>query len=464
MAVSETTKSDVGIIGLDIIGRNAALHLAELQFDVAACDLARRTTVPLREQTLGPKVRVATNVSELMAKLREPRTFLVFGGVEAPLNLLLDQLLPELKLGDLLIDAGDSYFKDTAIHKSRLAERGIQFMGLGLAGGEKGARHGAIVMAGGASEVRQRTRPLLEAMAATVRGEPCVSYFESPAAAHFVKSCHAGVEYTHLQLLSETFELLRRILLLTDQELDDASRAWRLAVFNGYLMEISGRALEAVDKQTPHRLLEEQLEFARSDPRGKWVARSAWELGVPVPTIEVGVGEQRVAAAERRLAFLAAPFRQPAGRFGDDPQSILDVLNGALHTAMMITYAQGMALLIAASQRLGFQFNLHEITRAWRGCTRLRTSLLDDITTALKATPDLPGLLADEDLSDDVMAQQENLRQAVWRAHELHAGVPAMQASLDYLDSSREAWAPANLVQVLARPPAKAVVQTEWPC
>ena len=462
MAVSVATQSDVGILGLDIIGRNAALHLAERDFKVAACDRGRRKTRSLREQTIGPKVRVAASVSELMVKVRRPRTILICGGAEAPMNLVLDQLLPELEQGDLLMDAGDSYFKDTANHNGRLAERGIQFMGLGLAGGEKGARHGAVVMAGGGREARDRTRPLLETLAATVRGEPCVSYLETAAAAHFVKMCHAGVEYALLQLLAETFDLLQRALLLTDEELHDPSGAWHLGVLNGYLMEISGRVFEPVDKQTPRLLLQERLESARTDRLGKWLAQSAWELEVPIPTIEAAVGTQRVPAAERRLALLAAPFRQPVGRFGDDAHSVLDELHGALHAAMMITYAQAMALLIAASQHLGFQFNLHEISRAWRGCAHLRTSLLDDITTALQATPDLPGLLSDDDLSEAVMARQENLRHAVWRAHELDAVVPAFLASLDYLDASREAWLPVNLIQVPPRPPARAAVQMEW--
>jgi len=461
MTVSDATKSDVGIVGLDVIGRNAALHLAELDFNVTAFDWGQHKTRALREQSTGAKVRVAANLPDLMANLRQPRTLLIFGGAEAPTSLVLNQLLPELKLGDLLMDAGDSYFKETAQHKSRLAERGIQFMGLGLAGGEIGARHGAIVMAGGASEARERTRPLLEAMAAAVRGEPCVTYFETAPAAHFVKLCHDGVEYAQLQLLSETFDLLQRTLILTDEELHDASRAWHLGVFNGYLMEISGRVFEPDDKQTPRLVLQERLHFARNDPQGKRVAQSAWELEVPIPTIEAAVGTLRVAATERRQALLAAPFRQPVGRFGDDAESVLDELHGALHAAMVITYAQGMALLVAASEHLGFQFNLHEISRAWRGCTRLRTSLLDDITTALQATPDLPGLLSDDDLSQAVMARQENLRHAVWRAHQLDAVVPGLLASLDYLDASREAWLPVNLIQVPPRPPARAAIHSE---
>jgi len=444
MAKSDAIQSDVGLIGLDAIGRNVALHLAEDHFNVAACDCGGRKTLALPEQAAWPRVRVAGNVSELLANLRQPRTILIFSGAEAPMNSILDRLLPGLEQEDILMDAGDSYFKDTASHGRRLEEQSIHFMGLGLSGGERGARHGAIVMARGAREARERTRPWLESMAATVRGEPCVSYFESAAAAHFVKMVHNGVENALLQLVRETYQLLQRALLLTDEEMDDASGAWLIGVLGGHLVEISGRVLEP---QSARSWPWDELKWAKDDALGRWAAQSAWELEAPVPTIEAAVGARGGVATEERQALLAAPFRQPVGRFGDDPESVMKELHSALHAAMMITYAQGMALLNAASEQFGFQFNLPEISRAWRGCTHLRTTLLDNIATALEATPDLPELLSDDDLSQEVMAGQENLRHAVWRAPGLDTAVPALLASLNYLDSNRAAWLPVNLIQ-----------------
>ncbi len=438
-------QSDVGLIGLDVIGRNVALHLAEHHFNVAAYDCGQRKALALPEQTAWPTVRVAANVSELTSSLAQPRTILIFSGAGAPMSAILDELLPELEREDLVMDAGDSYFKDTASHGRRLEEQSIQFMGLGLSGGEKEARHGTMVMAGGAREARERTRPWMETMATTIRGEPCVSYYESAAAAHFVKMVHTGVEYALLQLLSESFDLLQRSLLLTDEELHDASGAWLAGVLKGDRMEISGRVFERVDNQSPRPLMGGELESAKYGALGKWVAKSAWELDASIPTIEAAVGTQLVPAKEGGQALPAAAFRQPVGRFGDDPGSVLDELHGALHAAMMITYAQGMALLAASSKYFGFRFKLHEIARAWKGCTHLRTTLLDDITTTLQASPDLPGLLSDDDLSQGVMDSQENLRHAVWRAHELDTRVPALMASLDYLDSNRAAWLPVNL-------------------
>ncbi len=456
MAVSVAIQSDVGVIGLDGMGRNVALHLADLHFNVAAYDWRPHRTLTLEEQTTGPGLRVTRDVSELFGCLRRPRTILIFSSADAPMNFVLDQLLPRLEPEDLLVDAGDSYFKDTALRGRLLGQAFVHFMAVGLAGGEKGARHGAIVMSGGGRAASQRMGPLLEAMAATVHGEPCVSSFETAAAAHFVKMVHAGVEYAIMELLSETLDLLQRTLLLTDEELQDDSGAWHMGILNGYLMEISGRVFEPVDKQTPRLLLREKLGAAKTDPLGRWVTQSARELQVPIPTIEAAAGAQGVAVTERRRALLAAPFRQPVGRFGNDSMSVLDELHGALHAAMIIAYAQGMALLTAASQQHGFQFNLHEISRAWRGCTHLRTSLLDNITAALQATPDLADLLSDDDLSQSVMDSQESLRHAVWRAQQLDTVAPGLLASLDYLDSDRAAWLPVNLIEGPRCQPARA--------
>ncbi|MGP8236212.1 MAG: hypothetical protein ACLQVW_12475 [Limisphaerales bacterium] len=232
-------------------------------------------------------------------------------------------------------------------------------------------------------------------------------------------------------------------------ELHGASGPWLIGVLKEYRSEISGQVFETADEQPSRPLLEDELKVDKNDALGKWVAESAWELEAPIPTIEAAVGAQGGVAMDRRQALLAAPFRQPVGRFRDDPESVLKELHDALQAAMMITYAQGMGLLMAASKHHDFHFNLPEISRAWRGGTHLRTTLLDDISSALEATPDLPGLLSDDDLSQQVMAGQENLRHAVWRAHELDTSVPALLASLDYLDFNRTAWLPVNLIQRL---------------
>jgi 6-phosphogluconate dehydrogenase len=453
MAILDANQSDVGIIGLDVTGRNVALRLAESHFKVAAYDWSAQKRLAFRKQIAEPQLRVTAHLSDLAASLRLPRILLIFSDADAPLSLILDRLLPELKSRDLLMDAGNSHFTDTANNQRWLAERRIQFMGVGLAGGETGARHGAAVMAGGGREARQRSRRLLEALAGAVHGEPSLCFCDSGAAAHFARMAQAGVEQALLQLLAESFDVLQRALLLTDENMEADAGAWRFGGLNEYLMEISARVFMRTEPATPRMLLREALQSAKNDPWGRWATQSARDLETPIPAIEAAVEPQSAAATERRKALLAAPFRHPAGRRGDDRQSVLDELHGALRAAMIIAYAQGMALLGAASERMGFRFNRRDIARAWRGGAPLGASVLGDIATALETTPNLPGLLSDDDLSQEVMDRQENLRRAIWRAHGLEADVPALLASLDYLDANRAAWLPVNIVQAPRRRP-----------
>jgi 6-phosphogluconate dehydrogenase len=452
MADLDSTKNEVGVIGLDAAGGGVAANLADHQFKVAACPWGPcQSAAPP-----APAVPLAADARELIANLRQPRTILICSGTGDPANSVIEELLPALEEGDLLMDAGNSHFKDTARRSRRLADRGIQFMGVGLAGGQEGPRQGAIVMAGGGREARERTRPLLEAIAATVRGQPCLSSLETVAAAHFAKMVHAGIEFALLQLLSETFDLTQRAFLLSDEQWRGLPETGQAAALSGYVMEIGGRLFEPVEQRTPRPLLEQKLQAAQQDAQGGWMARSALELEVSIPTVDAAVGTLAPPARERQRALLATPSRQPAGRCADDAPSVLAELHGALQAAMIITYAQGLALLAAASKLHGFHYQLDDLCRAWRGCAPLRTALLEDMAAALESTPDLPDLLSDEDLSEKVMARQECLRRAVWRAHQLNILVPALLASLDYLDSNRGAWLPFNLIQVPPHPPAQA--------
>ena len=441
MTKPHSSQSDLGLIGLDPIGRNVALRLTEHHINIAACHGAEPTPAIL-EQSL-PRVGMAGNGSQLLAKLRQPRTILVFGGAEAPMDRVMDQLLPELKQEDLVMAAGDSYFEDTAHYGRRLEDRSIQFMGLALSGGEREARHGAIVMAGGPPEACARTRPWLENLAVNICGEPCVSYFASAPAAHFVKMVHSGVECSLLQLLSEIFGVVQRTLRLTEAELHGAPGPWLLDVLKMYVMEISNNLFDL----SPHPMLEDNLMAARNRALGKWFTLMAEELETSIPTIEAAVRTRRAVSIDRRPALLAAPARWPMGRFGDDPENMLRELHRAFHAAMIITYAQGMSLLSAASKHLGFRFNLSQISRAWRGGTDLRVKLLEDIATAFETTPNLSDLLSDDDFSEQVMSCQEDLRRFVWRAIEHNLAAPALLASLEYLDCNKAAWLPANLIQ-----------------
>jgi len=431
---------------LDAVGHGVALRLAESPFKVAAYNWGREDPTGFPTEVAGHPVRVIADGADLMASLASPKTVLVFSSEDTPMNSAVALLRPDLEPGDLLIDAGNSYFKDTARYQKQLARQGIQFMALGLAGGEAGVRHGAIVMSGGECEPRERVRPILEAMAATVEGKPCLSHFQSPAAAHFVRMVHAGIELALLQLLSETFDVLQAALAVTQEKWPDAPASSPGAVLHGYLAEIAGQISEPVGQEPPRNLLVKKMESAKNVSAAKWVVPSAWESDVPIPSLEASLGVERVGIAERWEGLLAAPSRHPVHRLNDDSESVLRELHGAFHAAMLITYAQGMGLLMAGSKLHDFDLSLHEIPRAWKGGGRRRASLLDDMAASLQARPDLPDLLADDDFSENVMANQESLRQAIWRAHDLGQPVPVLMASLDHLDANKAAWLPANLI------------------
>ena len=322
--------------------------------------------------------------------------------------------------GTCLIDAGDCHFKDCDRRARTLTGRNIRHLGMGVIGGEKDNASGPVLMVGGSRETYLSVLPLLESMASKEDGEPCVRYLGSAASGHFVKMIHGGIECGLRQLARETFGLLNRALALDDDELRAVASAWQMDAF----------------------------QVSPPDDAARWTAQAAQELEVPSPTIAAAAGLRAVSESEKQNRFAARPFRQPMGQSGNDPASILDELRGALRASILIAYAQGLAVLAAGSQRYGFDIDLAEVVRLWKGCGNHGGALLDEIASAFRATPTLPNLLYDDDLSGKLMDQQERLRHAVRRAGQLQAPVPALMASLDYLDSYRGAWLPVNLVSI----------------
>jgi len=437
----DTAQCDLGIVGLDVVSRNLALNFKDHQFKVAVWD-------PEGDPLPSDRIPSAASLSELTGMLRSPRTILLSNAQNTSTDATIDKLLPLLGDGDVLVDASQSYFKDTLRRSQQLAPKSVSFMALGIAGGEAGARWGSTFTAGGSYESHLRTRHLWEAIAAEHDGLPCVSYVGCAAAAHFVNMVHDGIECGLAQLLCETFDLLKATLLLTDEELDDLSGAWHVGVLKGHLMEISGCLINPAHGQTGRLQLADRLEKARTRETARWIEQSSRELEVQTPSIAATISVENALAWERQRALVSSPVRQSKGSFGDDSESVLDELHRALWAGMIITYAEGLAVLDAARFKHGFQIYPSDIVRVWKGCATLSTTVLDDISKAMQATPSLRNVLADVDLSEKVMAHQEFLRHAVWRANELDTVVPAMLAAVDYLDSTKDAWLPANLVQV----------------
>jgi 6-phosphogluconate dehydrogenase len=279
------------------------------------------------------------------------------------------------------------------------------------------------------------------------------------ADASFARKVHAGIEHTLMQLVSEAFDLMQRTLALSHQPLHGLHGTLRGGALTGYLSETSGHLFDFADEDIARRQVKEKLDAFKSDPAARWILQSARELDVPIPTIEAALGALEFSARERQRLLMFTPFRHPIGGFGYDAESVLEELIESIYAAMIITFAEGFALLAAARARNTIRLDIIGVARDWKGSCDARSAILDDIAAALRATPTLGNLLCDEDIAEKVMAHQESLRRAVWRATELDTVVPAMLASLDFLDSFRDAWLPVNLVQVHRNPRVAACLQ-----
>jgi len=459
------------MVGLGVMGRNLLLNMADHGFPVAGYDMDLAKVGALRQESKQREVRGAANIQDFIALLRRPRAVVMLVPAGPPADSVINDLLASLQPGDLIIDAGNSYFKDTDVRARNVAAKGMQFLGVGVSGGEEGARRGPSIMPGGPKEAYERVRPVLEAVAARVNGEPCVAWLGPGSAGHFVKMVHNGIEYGVMQLLAESYDLIKRGLGLNDDELHDVFTTWNKSELNGYLLEITSHIFAKRDEKSGQRLIDEILAVARQKGTGMWTSQSAMELQVPIPTIDLAVAmrDMSVFAKEREQA--GAIYRRSIKRFSGDRELFLAQLGRALFAGVIILYAQGMALLAVASDKYQYRLNLESVARIWRGGCIIRAALLEDICAAFHARSDLPNLLLDPNLSRKVMEHQEDLRRVACHAAELGVPAPGLMVTLGYLDAYRSAWLPANLIQAqrdyfgshtYERIDAKGTFHTQW--
>jgi 6-phosphogluconate dehydrogenase len=462
---------EIGMVGLGVMGRNLLLNMADHGFSVAGYDKDPSKVEALRNESAERGIQGAADIKEFIGLLRQPRAVMMLVPAGRPVDSVINDLLPHLQEGDLIIDAGNSYFKDTDLRARHLAEKRIQFLGVGVSGGEEGARHGPSIMPGGPQKAYERVRPVFEAAAAKVNGDPCVTYLGPGSAGHFVKMVHNGIEYAVMQLIAETYDLMKRGLGLNDDELLEVYTEWNTGELNGYLVEITAHIFSKTDEKTGKRLIDEILDVAKQKGTGMWTSQSAMELQVPIPTIDVAVALRNLSAFEEQRERASAVLQRPARHFGGERTAFLTRLRRALYAAMIITYAQGLAVLSTASDKYEYHLDLEAVARIWRGGCIIRAALLEDIRAAFRAKRDLSNLLLDPNLSRKVMEHQENLRQVVCQAGELGVPAPGLMVSLGYLDAYRSAWLPANLIQAqrdyfgahtYERIDAKGTFHTEW--
>jgi 6-phosphogluconate dehydrogenase len=464
-------QSEIGMIGLGVMGRNFLLNLADHGFRVAGYDKDLNKVNALNLESKNREIYSAENIREFIGLLHQPRAVMMLVPAGSPVDSVIEELSLLLQPGDLIIDAGNSYFKDTDVRIRNLSAKGIQFLGVGISGGEEGARYGPSIMPGGLIESYERVRPLFEVAAARVNDIPCVTYLGSGSAGHFVKMVHNGIEYAIMQLISETYDIMKRGLGLSDAQMHDIYCKWNKSELNCYLLEITGNIFSKMDETTGKRLIDEILDLARQKGTGMWTSQSAMELQVPIPTIDVAVAMRDLSVFENQRTSASKTLHRPMRSIKNDNRLFLTQLRQAFYTGMIITYAQGMAVLASASEKYEYHLDLEAVARIWRGGCIIRAALLEDIHDAFRKKSDLPNLLLDLNLSKKVMKNQEDLRHIVCQACESGIPIPGLMVSLGYLDAYRSSWLPANLIQAqrdyfgahtYERIDAKGTFHTEW--
>jgi 6-phosphogluconate dehydrogenase len=440
-------KYEIGMVGLGVMGRNLVLNIADHGFSVSGYDKDLSKVQQLQTEADGRAINAAKSLEEFISILTIPRVIMMLVPAGQVVDNVIRDLIPQLESGDLIIDAGNSHFKDTDLRSKTLAEKGILYMGVGISGGEAGARRGPSLMPGGPREAYERVRSIFEAVAAHVEGVPCVTYLGPGSAGHYVKMVHNGIEYGLMQLIAESYDLLKRGLGLSNHELSIVYSNWNNVELNAYLIEITSHIFRQVDEQTGKHLIDMILDEAGQKGTGMWTSQDAMDLHVPTPIIDAAVVARNLSAlkSEREPASQNLKVRIP--NLKNDRDVIVNQLKGAIYSSMIITYAQGLAQLLMASKVYNYNLNLEDVAHIWRGGCIIRAALLEDIQAAYHARPDLPNLLIDGRLGDALMAGQKDLRAVVGLAVKLGIPIPCLMASLAYFDGYRSAWLPANLIQ-----------------
>jgi 6-phosphogluconate dehydrogenase len=462
---------EIGMVGLGTMGRNLVLNMADHGHAVAGYDRDAAQVAALREEAGTRPIHGAKTLKDFIGRLRRPRAVMMLVPAGAPVDAVIRDLLPHLEPGDLIIDGGNSHFSDTDLRAQTLAKRRIQFLGVGISGGAEGARHGPSIMPGGPRDTYARVQTIFEAIAARVANDPCVTWLGPRSAGHYVKMVHNGIEYGLMRLIAETYDLMKRGLGLTDDELCAIYTRWNRRELNSYLMEITAQIFRRQDERTGRRLIDVILDEAKQKGTGMWASQDAMELQVPLPTIDLAVAMRNLSAGKSEREAAARTFTRPVPVFTGNRDIFLTQLRDALYVGTIVTFAQGMAQLWKASQAYAYTLDLEAVARIWRGGCIIRAQLLEPIRSAYRVRPDLSNLLLDPMLGDAVKAREESLRTIVSTAAGWGIAAPALMASLGYFDAYRSAWMPANLIEAqrdyfgahsYERVDAKGIFHTQW--
>jgi len=387
-------KREIGLIGLAVMGENLVLNIESRGYAVAVYN---RTTDKVRRfvegRGSGRNILGTYSIKELIDSLSPPRRVLMMVKAGSAVDSLIDQIRPHLSRGDILIDGGNSFFKDTERRHDALAGEGIYYMGTGISGGEEGALKGPSIMPGGPREAYDRLEPVFTRIAAQVDDGPCCTYIGPSGAGHFVKMVHNGIEYGDMQLIAEAYDILKSALGLEAKDLADIFARWNEGVLNSFLIEITAKILDKTDEETGKPLVDLILDKAGQKGTGKWTSQVALDLGVAIPTINAAVEARILSSYKEERVAASRTLHGPNRGFEGRKEELIDAVHDALYASKICSYAQGTAMMRAASKEYGWGLDLAEISRIWKGGAIIRARFLDRIKEAYREQPDLPNLL-----------------------------------------------------------------------
>ncbi|MBM6613374.1 NADP-dependent phosphogluconate dehydrogenase [Desemzia sp. RIT804] len=444
------SKQQIGVVGMAVMGKNLALNIESRGYSVSIYNRTTAKSEAVIEENPDKKLVLTKSIEEFVDSLETPRRIVLMVQAGKGTDLVIQSLLPHLDKGDVLIDGGNTFFKDTIRRSEELAESGINFIGTGVSGGEEGALKGPAIMPGGQKEAYDLVAPILEQIAAKAPadGEPCVAYIGPNGAGHYVKMVHNGIEYGDMQLIAESYHLLREVVGLSFEETAEVFRDWNQGELDSFLIEITADALTKKDPETDKPMVEVILDRAGNKGTGKWTSQSALDLGVPLPLITESVFARYISALKSERVEASKVLPKPAAySFDGDKKELVEKIRQALYFSKIMSYAQGFAQMRTASEEHDWNLKYGEIAKIFRAGCIIRARFLQEITDAYDRKPELKNLVLDEYFMDITKNYQDSVRDVIGIAVKAGVPIPTFSSAIAYYDSYRCENLPANIIQ-----------------
>ena len=441
-------KADIGLIGLAVMGQNLVLNMDDHGFTVAVYNRTlSKVDDFINGAAKGTKVIGTHSIEELVGALKRPRRVMLLVKAGNVVDDFIEQLLPHLEAGDIIIDGGNSNYQDSMRRTEYVESKGLLYIGTGVSGGEEGARHGPSLMPGGSPAAWPHVKPIFQAVAAKVDdGVPCCDWVGENGAGHFVKMVHNGIEYGDMQLICEAYHLMKEGFGLSADQMHQVFVEWNRGKLDSYLIEITRDILTLKDEDG-EPLVEKILDTAGQKGTGKWTAISSLDMGIPLTLIGEAVYARFLSALKEKRVAASKVLRGPGIQFSGDRDAMIRDLHDALYASKIVSYTQGYMLMQAAAKEYGWNLNYGGIALMWRGGCIIRSVFLGDIKRAFERNPELDNLLLDPFFRDEVEAAQSAWRRVVSQAIQLGVPIPAMSSALAFYDGYRHERLPANLLQ-----------------